>query len=279
MSSDSYLPSFNDLRPATPDDLPRIATVAAAGFYYSPTFQFQRPRFANFPEDTVSSYWRSYQSDLRDPATVLLVAEDVWDEHEKQRVYQALGASPIYAAGPSLKCKVVVGVCSINLKPDSWRIGQFPCGIHVEVPEPPAAYNTLERDFSVKAFKLYVEATAPAKNTYLAGKMKLSTLAVHPAYWGRGHATRLVNWCVQLADLDGIPVAVSAAPMGARVAAKAGFEEQSVVQIKRSAVHDTSQQDDSSTTDASVWVAVRAPSRSPSDESTTRSESPVAGLD
>ena len=32
--------------------------------------------------------------------------------------------------------------------------------------------------------------------------MRLSTLAVSPAYWRRGHATKLVSFCTQLADLD-----------------------------------------------------------------------------
>jgi ribosomal protein S18 acetylase RimI-like enzyme len=30
----------------------------------------------------------------------------------------------------------------------------------------------------------------------------LSTIAVFPAYWRRGHATRLVSFCTQLADMD-----------------------------------------------------------------------------
>jgi ribosomal protein S18 acetylase RimI-like enzyme len=32
--------------------------------------------------------------------------------------------------------------------------------------------------------------------------MRLSTLAVNPVYWRRGHATRLVRFCTELADLD-----------------------------------------------------------------------------
>lgn len=28
------------------------------------------------------------------------------------------------------------------------------------------------------------------------------------AYWRRGHAARLVNWCTQLADLEGVPVVI-----------------------------------------------------------------------
>lgn len=32
--------------------------------------------------------------------------------------------------------------------------------------------------------------------------MRLSTLAVAPCYWRRGHASRLVSFCTQLADAD-----------------------------------------------------------------------------
>lgn len=68
---------------------------------------------------------------------------------------------------------------------------------------------------------MYNEATAPAKARYvnrsmvefcddvhrhLAGQMRLSTLAVHPGYWHRGHASRLVRWSTCLADLDGVPM-------------------------------------------------------------------------
>lgn len=49
-------PSFGKVRLATLADLPRIASVASAGFFWSPSFQFQRPYHANYPDDTLSSY-------------------------------------------------------------------------------------------------------------------------------------------------------------------------------------------------------------------------------
>jgi hypothetical protein len=56
MSLDVPLLPFDNVRLATLTDLPRIAVVAAAGFFWSPTFHFQRPFHAQFSEDTVSSY-------------------------------------------------------------------------------------------------------------------------------------------------------------------------------------------------------------------------------
>ena len=43
--------------------------------------------------------------------------------------------------------------------------------------------------------------SADTVSRHLSGKMRLSTLAVHPAYWRRGHAMKLVSFCTQLADL------------------------------------------------------------------------------
>ena len=62
--------------------------------------------------------------------------------------------------------------------------------------------------------------------------MRLSTVAVHPAYWRRGHGSRLINWCTRLADCDGVPIGVSSAPTGVQIALKAGFEQQERVRIE-----------------------------------------------
>ena len=106
--------------------------------------------------------------------------------------------------------------------------------------------------------------------------MRLSTLAVHPAYWRRGHASRLVSWCTSLADMDDVPIGVSAAPMGAKVAVKAGFEERETVRIRRSSMPlNPIPPDDAVVGDVELWIAIRIPSRSPSDSGTLNSESPA----
>jgi GNAT superfamily N-acetyltransferase len=122
---------------------------------------------------------------------------------------------------------------------------------------------------------------------YLAGKMRLSTLTVHPAYWGRGHATRLVSWCTRLAgkavwfspvrnewlltilDMEGVAIGISAAPMGATLAAHAGFEERELLRVKSRASPDRP-----SVSDVVLWIGIRPPSRSPSDTNTGSSDSP-----
>jgi hypothetical protein len=47
------LPALDGVRVATLEDLPRIATVAAAGFFHSPTFHYQRVKHALYSDDTL----------------------------------------------------------------------------------------------------------------------------------------------------------------------------------------------------------------------------------
>lgn len=61
--------------------------------------------------------------------------------------------------------------------------------------------------------------------------MKLDMVAVHPAYWRRGHGSTLVKWLNSLADEDQTEVAVSAVPMGRKLFEHMGFHmvEQPIV--------------------------------------------------
>ena len=49
---------------------------------------------------------------------------------------------------------------------------------------------------------------------------------MHPAYWRRGHGTRLVKWTLELTKLDGVqvPRGVNAADMGAKLYKSLGYE-------------------------------------------------------
>jgi len=121
-------PPFEHVRLATAKDLPRIAAVAAAGFYWSPVFQYQRPYFASYPEDTVSSYFAEYQAALQDPGSVVIVSEDIVEETETEHLYEALRRTPVSKPQPDANRRVIVGVCSITLKKGSQRVGQFQPG-------------------------------------------------------------------------------------------------------------------------------------------------------
>ena len=51
----------------------------------------------------------------------------------------------------------------------------------------------------------------------------MATLVVHPAYWKRGHGTKLVAWSIELSKLDQVPQGVSAAAMGAKLYSSLGY--------------------------------------------------------
>jgi hypothetical protein len=94
--------------------------------------------------------------------------------------------------------------------------------------------------------------------------MRLSTVAVHPAYWRRGHGTRLINWCTRLADLEGVPIGVSSAPTGVRIAVKAGFEQQEAISIEGYKLKHSSNAAKSKgeqfVPGLEVWIGIRRPS-------------------
>jgi hypothetical protein len=115
MPLEPVVPSFDGLRLATMDDLPRIATVAAAGFFHSPTFQFQRTRYAEYPDDTLLSYWQDYHASILDPECVVLVAQDVLIDVEGCQVYDALRRAAAYTPGTGpLGVQGIVGVASVR---------------------------------------------------------------------------------------------------------------------------------------------------------------------
>jgi len=226
---DLQAPHIDGVRLATLDDLPRIAIVAAAGFFYSPVFQYQRPHYDAYPEDTVASYYVEYEAAIRDPNSVVLVAEGVQDMQELEKAYSALHNITLSKCPPTPGKTVITGVSSITLPPGSIWLGRLqPSDI-----APKCADETPpQRDQCTRGGQLYSRATAPAKAKYLTNRMRLATLAVHPAYWRRGHGSNLTKWSTTLADIEGISVGVSAAKMGVSVFAKAGFVEQERVRVE-----------------------------------------------
>jgi hypothetical protein len=116
------LPQVPSVRIATLDDLSRIAFVAASAFFWSPTFRYQRPHYEEYPKDTLASYYTEYEESIRDPAYVVLVAEDTLETDEAGHVYEAL-KSVCWPSTPGRK--VIVGLCSIFLKPGSPYTGHF----------------------------------------------------------------------------------------------------------------------------------------------------------
>ncbi|KAF2748974.1 hypothetical protein M011DRAFT_475730 [Sporormia fimetaria CBS 119925] len=275
MLSDLELAPFDQLRLATLADVPRIASVAAAGFFWSPTFRFQRPYFSQYAEDTVSSYWRDYKSMITDPQSIVLVAEDRVDPREDLAVHEAFRKCPTFKSEKEPGSRAIVGICSVTLRPESSRIGRIhdPYAKYPEHSEDFRSPSNLTRDKCIDSVQAYANATGPARKRYLEGLMRLSTLVVHPAYWRRGHGNRLTQWCTQLADMEGAAIGVSATPMGSIVARKAGFEMREVVRLNKPATEAAG-----GSSDVELWIGVRLPSSSPSTASATCSDSPISDI-
>jgi N-acetylglutamate synthase-like GNAT family acetyltransferase len=53
----------------------------------------------------------------------------------------------------------------------------------------------------------------------------MEMLVVHPAYWHRGHGTRLVRWGMKLADIDKVKQGVIAATIGSEFCASLGWKK------------------------------------------------------
>lgn len=54
-------------------------------------------------------------------------------------------------------------------------------------------------------------------------------LVVHPAYWKRGHGTKLVNWGKELTSLDRVKQGVIAADMGEKLYLSKGYQKLDVI--------------------------------------------------
>jgi hypothetical protein len=153
------IPPLGSVRLATLKDIPRIGLVAAASFYHSPYFRYQRPDYREFPFDTVASYRVEFAKAILGNDSVVIVAEDTPEKDEIDHVYHEL--KEVYRSEPqaaiSNPSKVIVGVCSLTLLANSARSGQFvPRGSNTSVPEPDP--QNRKRDQSSLANKLLDEA-------------------------------------------------------------------------------------------------------------------------
>lgn len=141
-------PQLGALRLATLRDVPRIATVATAGFYYSPVFTWERRYHSRYPTDTFQSYAKLFADIILDPRGIVLVTEDAYDPAEEDKTAATIAPDremPPLKRGES----VIVGVAAWELEPDSPRIGQFmPSTAPNDVPPSPSFDGGKGRDGS-----------------------------------------------------------------------------------------------------------------------------------
>ncbi|KAK7430705.1 hypothetical protein QQZ08_002749 [Neonectria magnoliae] len=78
-------PAFGILRLANLRDVPRIASISTAGFYYSPVLASERRFSREFPLDTLQSYEKMFADTILSPEHVALVVEDSCDPSEAEK--------------------------------------------------------------------------------------------------------------------------------------------------------------------------------------------------
>jgi len=117
----SFPPS---IRPALLTDIPRIGLVAAAGFYHSNLYAYMRPHFSSYPNDSIADYRVKFSRLILDPGFIVLVAEDMYLEDEREKVYPAL-KDVYYKEGMGKGKRVIVAVMSVRLQGGSRWIGGF----------------------------------------------------------------------------------------------------------------------------------------------------------
>ncbi|EGX95008.1 hypothetical protein CCM_03280 [Cordyceps militaris CM01] len=222
MSGPPPSPALGVLRVATPADILRIGIVAAASFCYSPLFRWERPHHEEFPDDTLLSYRTQFKDAMSNDEVVVLVVEDAFIPNEndctKAIIPPGNGWTP-----PAEGEKVVVGVASIKLEPGSNRRGQFaskdgkkhtpnlsqyPLVLTTTLGEYPELPPYLGRDLNRKHYDAWGDIVGASKKNYCYGFSFMNMVAVHPAYWRRGHGTKL---------------GVSAAEMGANLYKGLGY--------------------------------------------------------
>ncbi|GAB1317027.1 N-acetyltransferase domain-containing protein [Madurella fahalii] len=217
----SHPPSLGDLRVATPADVLRIGIVATAGFRYSPIFRWERPHHEQYPEDTLLSYRTQFQNAMKSDDFIVLVQEDAYDPQENDKTDAVIPSDNGWEL-PEAGAKVVVGVITIKLEPDSTRKGQMKDhrGSYPNLPDNPG------RDLNRQHYDSWGALVgATRKQNKLDGDSIVGMVVVHPAYWRRGHGTRLAAWARDLSRLDQVPQCVSSAPMSQGIFESLGFQK------------------------------------------------------
>ncbi|KAH6981744.1 hypothetical protein BKA56DRAFT_584417 [Ilyonectria sp. MPI-CAGE-AT-0026] len=212
-------PSLGSLRIATPDDVLRIGIVAAAGFRYSPLFRWERPFHAKHPEDTLASYRTQFEADIQSDDSVVLVQEDAYEPGEGNKTEAIIPRNNGWEP-PEAGTKVVVGVMSLQLEPNSPRRGQF----KGREGSCPYRFENDGRDLNRRHYDSWGSLSGSKKREHCHGASVISMVVVHPAYWNRGYGTALMQWAKDLSDLDRVKQCVSAAPMSEPLFLALGFQ-------------------------------------------------------
>ncbi|KAK0735346.1 hypothetical protein B0T21DRAFT_333454 [Apiosordaria backusii] len=232
-------PPLGALRIAVSDDVPRISVVATAAFRYSPLFDWERPDHEKYPEDTLSSYQTQFLNAIQSDDSIVLVQEDAYIRNENDKTTAIIPNDTGWTA-PKAGAQVIVAVISIKLEPGSSHKGKLKnnkgkyhdkflslvIGLCSYLTPP----NDPGRDLNRRHYDDWGTISAAArKKNGVHNDSVVSMIAVHPAYWRRGHGTKLATWARDLAVKHKVPQCVSAAPMSQCLFMSLGYKQLDVI--------------------------------------------------
>jgi len=206
------IPPLGSLRVATPLDVMRMGIITYAAFEKTTQFTWMIPDHRRWPSKALQLERQRLASVMRTRNHVVVVAEDVYDSDEaaKANVTIPSGDPAPNPASHWAEGRAVVGVAIWRFDDNSTRIGQFEAqqqaGLfpRFSTIRPPLPSHDEHQD------RYEVVLDVMKEKHFRSCGMTLETLVVHPAYAGRGHGRRLLEWGRALADMDGVAIGVAA---------------------------------------------------------------------
>ncbi|KAF2188060.1 hypothetical protein K469DRAFT_770201 [Zopfia rhizophila CBS 207.26] len=179
----------------------RLAFVLMPGFSFSPVFEFQRPKYWDYPGDTFNDYLLQLLDAFPDPTTRIYVSEDFYTIGKEKGFPKAFPEGHLC---PRADDKVVAGV-AICRGLGHMTLGKGDKDYLMFLKD---GMRSLQRDKDQKAVESYTLQTRSAKE----------------AYWGHGHGTSLAAVCPEVADDRKIEACISATKMSKSIFERFGFD-------------------------------------------------------
>jgi len=204
------IPPLDPLRIAKPLDVMRMGIITYAAFEKTTQLTWTFPDHRCWPRQALQLERQRLASYMHTPNHVVVVVEDLYDPDEAAKTNITIHSDDPapYPASRWTEGRAVVGVAVWRFEGDSTRVGQFAeqqqAGLFPRFSrvEPHLPFHEERQD-------RFWEAIDEMNEKYFGScGMMSETLAVHPAYWGRGHGKRLVEWGRTLAHMDGISMGV-----------------------------------------------------------------------
>lgn len=165
---------------------------------------------------------------LDDPKYITLVATDAFDPSERSKTEAHFPEGVTTCLGEDVKAgdqvPVAIGIWKVGPeRGNAWREAEGKVLKGIDLPPKPELRMRDSHQGHMDAM-LGIEKAARERCRF-DRLVELDMLVTHPAYWGRGHGSKLVRWGLEFSRLNEVGQGVVGPPMGMRVYLKEGFVE------------------------------------------------------